>query len=102
MHYQHVENGAIVPALELRAEFARDLWETIKKQVLGNRTQMTQLINGARMTFSLPAPTHLLDFATITETDEPDTVIVDMQFPGRELFRDTIYSMSMSYSPPTY
>ncbi len=102
MRYQHVENGAIVPSLELRAEFARDLWETIKTQVLNNRTSMTHLVHGSRMSFALPPPMHLLDFVTISETDEPDTVIVDIQFPARELYRNTVYSLSIQYSPPKY
>lgn len=102
MLFTRTENGNIIPVPEERQRFAYDLWATVRDQVLAGRTHMTKLIEGQRMTFELPSPAQILDFATIKESDEPETLVVGLQLPGRDVERRTSYMFSIGYEPPKH
>ena len=97
-----VDNGNIIPAQAERREFAHDLWDTIRDQILSGRTKMTKLVDGGRMTFNLPLPMQILDFVAMKQAQDPAAIIVQLRLPGTDITKDAWDDIAFEYKPPKY
>lgn len=102
MKLERVDNGNLTPPILERRQFGWDLYDSIQHQVLQGRTIMTKLVEGRRMAFRLPPRNQILDFVTITDSEDPESISVRIELPSRDVAFDGRYAVGFEYTPPKY
>jgi len=99
MAFERLPNGALIPELANRLEYAREIHELVQLVAFSGRTKMITLVRGAVATVSLPSEREILDFASLYEGDEPDRISVVVRLPIENAGNTEYHDIRITYSP---
>ncbi len=99
MAFTKLDNGHLIPLPEDRMAFAREISMFVQLAIFKGRREVRSQIGNSIATLTIPHETEILNFLTLTETDDPGVIDVHLRLPvimGEQYYR---YDMRVRYAP---
>ena len=99
MAFTKLANGHLIPLPEDRIAFAREVSMFVQLTIFRGQREVRAEIEGWIATLTIPHESEILNFLTLTETDEPGVIDVHLCLPVIMEERRYAFQMCVRYAP---
>lgn len=99
MAFTRLENGHLIPLPEHRSAFAREVSMFLQLTIFQGQREIRTRINGTLAALKLPHEKEILNFLTITETEEAGVIDVHLRLPVMMEENWYAFEMCVRYAP---